>query len=69
MNLNLLIDNLNYNVDNRGIPDEFGQGRINCRQKCMAGGACRLCQRTCEFSNILRKEKFRREKEARDLEQ
>ena len=68
-NLNLLIDNLNYNVDNRGIPDEFGQGRINCRQKCMAGGACRLCQRTCEFSNILRKEKFRREKEVRDLEQ
>ena len=33
-NLNLLIDNLNYNVDNRGIPEEFGQARINCRQKC-----------------------------------
>ena len=68
-NLNLLIDNLNYNVDNRGIPEEFGQGRINCRQRCQSGGACRLCQRTCEFSNALRKEKYRREKEARDLEQ
>ncbi len=59
-NLNLLIENLNYNVDNRGIPNEFGTSRINCGQRCQTGGACRLCQRACEFSEMLRKEKNRR---------
>ena len=29
-NLNLLITNLNYNIDNRGIPEEFGEIRTNC---------------------------------------
>ena len=29
-NLNLLITNLNYNIDNRGIPEEFGEIRANC---------------------------------------
>lgn len=63
-NLNLLLDNLNYHVDNRGIPEDFGENRTKCRQKCQSGGACRLCQRECEFSNALRKEKFRRRQEA-----
>lgn len=63
-NLNLLIDKLNYNVDNRAIPDEFGAARINCRQKCMSGGRCLLCKRALEFSEALRKERDRRKKEA-----
>lgn len=63
-NLNLLIDNLNYNVDNRAIPEEFGKARVDCRQRCQSGGACRLCQRTFEFADALRKEKIRRRQEA-----
>ena len=63
-NLNLLLDNLNFHVDNRGIPEEFGPARIECKQRCQAGGACRLCQRAFEFTDALRKEKYRRRKEA-----
>ena len=33
-NLNLLLDNLNYHVDNRGIPEDFGENRTKCRQRC-----------------------------------
>lgn len=63
-NLNLLLDNLYYHVDNRGIPEEFGEARMNCRQRCQAGRRCRFCQMAFEFSAALRKEKYRRRKEA-----
>lgn len=43
-NLNLLITNLDYDVDNRAIPDEVVEVRMYCRQKCMAGRRCRLCE-------------------------
>ena len=62
-NLALIIDNLNYHVDNRGIPFELGQARLNCKQKCQSGGACRLCRRVLEFTNAVRNEKYRRKKE------
>ena len=63
-NLNLLLDNLYYHVDNRGIPEEFGEVRMNCRQRCQAGRRCHFCQTAFEFSTALRKEKFRRREEA-----
>ena len=63
-NLALLIDNFNYHVDNRGIPEDFGKARTYCKQRCQSGGRCRLCKHLCEFSTALRKEKFRRRKEA-----
>lgn len=62
-NLALLIDNLNFSVDNRGIPDELGKGRINCGQRCQSGGACRLCRRVFEFTDAVRNEKYRRKRE------
>ena len=68
-NLNLLIDKLGYNVDNRVIPEELGSLRRNCKQRCLSGGACRLCLRGFEFATKIRKEKFRREREARELEE
>lgn len=55
-NLNLLLTNLNVNVDNRGIPDEFGPTRIKCGQRCMSGGHCRFCDRAVSFSNVIKKE-------------
>ena len=54
-NLNLLITNLNYDVDNRAIPEEVGEARITCGQRCMAGGQCRLCETGMKFATTLRK--------------
>jgi hypothetical protein len=42
-NLNLLIKKLNYNVDNRGIVNEFGPMRTNCHMACQSAGSCRAC--------------------------
>lgn len=50
-NLNLLITHLNVDVDNRGILDEFGERRMNCRQRCLSGGACRHCDNAMIFSD------------------
>ena len=49
-NLKKLIFNLKENVDNRGLPEEFGRVRSNCRQKCMRNGTCRFCEKAFLFS-------------------
>ena len=59
-NLNLLITNLNINADNRGLPDEFGEIRANCGQKCMSGSKCRFCQTAFTFESTLRRIKKER---------
>jgi hypothetical protein len=61
-NLNLLIQGLDFNVDNRAIPDEFGQARIACGQKCWSTSGCHLCQIALQFAEQIRKEKLRRDK-------
>ena len=33
-NLNILIQRLNFNVDNRAISEEWGPARIKCKQRC-----------------------------------
>ena len=44
-NLNLLITNLNFNVDNRGIADDFGVIRSTCGRRCMRRtDGCHFCQ-------------------------
>ena len=53
-NLNLLIDDLNINVDNRAIPNEFGERRINCEQRCERGGSCHFCDMAFQFAERLR---------------
>ena len=44
-NLNLIIENLNFNIDNRLIYDEnnFATRRMNCKQKCLNGHSCHYC--------------------------
>ena len=42
-NLNFLIQGLGYNIDNRGISDEFAVRRLNCRHICSETGSCHLC--------------------------
>lgn len=62
-NLNLLIQGLHFNVDNRAIPDEFGTARMDCGQKCWSTSSCRLCPTSLKFAEQIRKEKLRRAKE------
>jgi hypothetical protein len=54
-NLNLIIDNLNFNVDNRLFyaEDNLAERRMNCKHKCMIG-ACRFCESQFQFESVLR---------------
>lgn len=56
-NLNLILTNLKYDVDNRGIPKEFASARVQCRQNCQRGGACHFCYTSMNFSRALDKAK------------
>lgn len=58
-NLNLLIKNLNFNVDNRAIPDEFGKSRVACGQRCYSTSSCHLCHTALMFAEQVRKERDR----------
>lgn len=59
-NLNLLLKNFNFNVDNRAIPEDLAAARMHCGQKCFAGSMCHLCQSAIQFADQLRKVHFRR---------
>lgn len=61
-NLNLIIQNLNFNVDNRAVPDDMPAARINCGQRCQSTSGCKLCWSALKFADQLRKEKYRRER-------
>lgn len=56
-NLNLILTNFGVNVDNRAIPEQFGEARTQCRQVCQRGGRCRLCYTAMNFSQTLDKAK------------
>ena len=52
-NLNLLIDYLNFDVDNRLFYDaeNFAIRRMNCKQKCISGHSCHYCIDQFQFVN------------------
>lgn len=52
-NLNLLLTNLNIDIDNRGIPEEFGLSRVQCQQKCMRTQNCHLCEHMFDFTTAI----------------
>lgn len=54
-NLNILLTNLDSNVDNRGLPDEFGTVRIQCRQNCMRTGKCNFCETAANYVSAVKK--------------
>lgn len=60
-NLNLLLTNLNINADNRALPDDIGETRANCGQRCMERGICHFCETAFMFEKALRKYKHERE--------
>ena len=52
-NLNLLLENLKVNIDNRGLSlVEFGEKRINCGQICQLN-RCHHCRRTFSILNTI----------------
>lgn len=58
-NLNLLLTNFNVNVDNRAIPEEIGQYRANCGQRCMESSTCHFCETAMKFSNAIRTKHYK----------
>lgn len=54
-NLTKIIANLRYNVDNRGLPDEFGKTRMSCGQRCMRNGTCHFCEKSFIFCRTIDK--------------
>ena len=50
-NLNLLIQELNFNVDNRAIPEELGERRMTCGQRCWSNSTCHLCHGALKFAD------------------
>ena len=56
-NLNLLLTDLGENVDNRAIPEQFGEARIQCRQGCMRNSRCKLCKTLIKFAQTVDKTK------------
>ncbi len=59
-NLNLLIKRFGFNVDNRAIPEELGERRMTCGQRCWSSSGCRLCVSAMNFADQIRKEHLRR---------
>ena len=53
-NLNLIFTNFNYNVDNRLVPEDLGEIRMTCGQRCMDRDTCHLCWNGLKLSNFVR---------------
>jgi hypothetical protein len=62
-NLNLLFKRLNWHIDNRALPEEIGERRMICGQRCWAGSPCKLCINSFLFAKALRKEAAARRQE------
>lgn len=60
--LNDLILNLNYSVDNKSILPCFGPCRLNCKKKCLFD-ECNLCEMTFDTANELIKKEIILERE------
>jgi hypothetical protein len=56
----LIIQRLNFDVDNRAIPEDLGERRMSCGHRCWSGSSCHLCVSALHFADQIRKEKLRR---------
>lgn len=54
-NLKLLLTNFNVNIDNRIVPAEFAEARMQCRQNCMRTGSCHFCTSVMNYLKTLDK--------------
>ena len=62
-NLELLIKNLGYSVDNRGINSDFAERRLTCRQSCCQNGLCHYCETYLSLINTIDKHKTELQRE------
>lgn len=54
-NLNLLLDNLGENVDNRGFDARFAKNRTTCGQRCQIDNSCHFCHMMFNYINTVDK--------------
>ena len=52
--LNKLIKDLDVSCNNRGLPQEIGENRINCGQRCQRGSGCQFCFNAILFSEQIK---------------
>ena len=58
-NINSLITNLDKQSDNKIFPEEFGEFRSNCEQKCMINGRCKYCHSVFNLKQTIEENKER----------
>ena len=56
-NLNLIIKKLDFNVDNRALPEEIGKVRTSCKHRCWKDNSCHYCISAFKFAENIRKRK------------
>lgn len=54
-NLNLLFTNLNFNIDNRLIPEDLAIRRMTCGQRCMSHNTCHHCETVFKYAELVKK--------------
>lgn len=59
--LGIIITNLNVNVTNRMLTDALGPTRLNCNQKCLKGGHCKVCYHEFFLANTERITEYKAE--------
>lgn len=59
--VNMIITNIDTDAYNRVITEEFAEARKNCGQRCLSGGACRICYRELKLANLELLRKYKEE--------
>lgn len=50
-----IIIGLNQSIDSRHIVKQFAETRCHCRQRCLSGDICHICDRVLDLAGILKK--------------
>ena len=54
--LNLLFPSLNINIENKLLPNDFAEHRLNCEQKCQEPiPICHYCKRILSIASSMQK--------------
>ncbi len=65
-NLNLLLNDLHFNIDNRLFDVDFANRRIKCRHRCYRDDSCHLCSSQFMTYEAIRKNKDWLEQQFKD---
>lgn len=50
-----IIVGLKQSIDSRYIVKQFAETRCHCKQRCLSGGTCRMCDRVLDLAGTLKK--------------